>query len=86
MAKSFGPWEIIEPIDEGGMGHVFLVKHKETGQRGTLKRLKNPERLKRFKQEVEAVRLLNHPGIAGVIDSNLNELPYYAVFEYEEGG
>ena len=42
-------WNIIRTIDEGGFGKVYEVK-SETGQRGALKELKNPnaERLFRY--------------------------------------
>jgi serine/threonine protein kinase len=86
MPKSWGPWINVSQIAEGGMGHVFKVRHSETGQFGALKRLKNPNRRERFKQEVQAVRLLDHPGIARLIDANLDEEPFYAVYEYEPGG
>jgi serine/threonine protein kinase len=56
MAKAeWGPWENLEPIGDGGAGHVFKVKHKQTGAVGALKRLKNVNRFTRFKSEVEAV-------------------------------
>jgi serine/threonine protein kinase len=86
MGKSFGPWEILEQIGEGGAGHVFKVKHTETGEIGALKRLKNTNRRERFTAEVGAVRQLDHPGIVRLIDANLDDEPFYAVYEYEPGG
>lgn len=86
MAKSFGQWQVDGQIGEGGMGHVYKVKHLGTGQLGALKRLKNPNRLERFKQEVRAVRVLEHPGIIPILDCNLDADPFYAVYEFEPGG
>ena len=86
MAKSWGPWKNLAQIGEGGMGHVFQVKHSETGQTGALKRLKNSNRHGRFNQEVEAVRLLEHPGVVRLINANLDHEPFYAVYEFEPGG
>lgn len=86
MAKSFGTWEILEQIGEGGAGHVFKVRHITTGEIGALKRLKNASRLDRFKAEVEAVRQLSHPGIVKLLDANLDHEPFYAVYEFEPGG
>lgn len=85
-SKSFGPWENLGQIGEGGAGHVFKVQHAETGELGALKRLKNTNRRERFKDEVEAVRKLEHPGIVRLLDANLDEEPYYAVYEFEPGG
>ena len=85
-AKSFGPWENLAQIGEGGAGHVFKVKNTETGELGALKLLKNINRRKRFKDEVDAVSKLNHPGIVRLLDANLDEAPFYAVYEFEPGG
>lgn len=85
-AKKWGPWENVSLIGEGGAGQVFTVRHTETHQTGALKRLKNPNRHKRFKAEVEAVQNLSHPGIVRLLDANLDAEPYYAVYEYEAGG
>src|SRR5437879_5884286 len=88
MAKTtaWGPWQNVSPIGEGGGGHVFQVKHAESGQDGALKRLKNPNRFERFRREVEAVRKLSHPGIVPLLDANLESEPFYAVHEFEPGG
>jgi len=88
MAKGqlWGPWQNLSPIGEGGAGHVFKVKHTQTGEVGALKRLKNVNRLARLKSEVEAVRRLDHPGIVPLLDANLEDEPFYAVYEYEPGG
>ena len=86
MAKSFGPWQNLGQIGEGGASHVFKVKHTETGELGALKRLKNTNRRERFKAEVEAVRQLDHPGIVRLLDANLDDEPLFAVYEFEPGG
>lgn len=85
-AKKYGPWEIQEGIDEGGMGQVFLVKHSETGQIGAMKRLKNANRIARFRDEVEALKRISHPGVIQVLDYQTETEPFYAVFSYEPGG
>ena len=68
------------------MAHVFKVKNTETGELGALKRLKNVNRHERFKSEVDAVSKLDHPGIVRLLDANLDEPPFYAVYEFEPGG
>ena len=68
------------------MGHVFQVRNTKTQQVGALKRLKNVSRYKRFRNEVEAVKRLDHPGIVKLLDASLDEEPFYAVYEFEPGG
>lgn len=86
MAKIWGDWENQEQIGEGGGGTVFKVKNTKTGVVGALKRLKNVNRIDRFKKEVEAVDKLNHVSIIRLLDTNLEQDPFYAVYEYEQGG
>ena len=89
MAKIYGErWEIVKPLDEGGQAFTYLVKDK----RGegeiiyVLKRLKNVQRIDRFKQEIEAIRNLSHPNIVRLIDFDLDASPPYLVTEYCSGG
>jgi serine/threonine protein kinase len=86
MAKNkWGDWEIINEIDGGGQGTVYKVRDSN-GRLGALKRLKNPNRLERFKAEVDAVSRLKHKNIVPLITANTTKEPFYAVFEYEPGG
>jgi len=89
MATIFGDrWEIVENIGEGGQAHAFIVRDVK-GDGPTvyvLKRLKNLERLERFKREIEAVRNLNHPNIVRLIDFDVDAPKPYLVTEYCSGG
>lgn len=89
MAEQFGGrWTIERSLGEGGQAHTFLVNdtlHPD-GPARVLKRLKNENRIDRFRQEVEAVKALVHPNILGIVDVGLNAPPYYFVTEYCEGG
>jgi len=84
--SKWGPWRIEEQAGTGGQGDVFKVEHSETGEIGALKRLRNSNRLDRFKKEIESVEALQHPNIVRLIDANITTAPFYAVFEYEAGG
>jgi serine/threonine protein kinase len=81
-------WECVESLGEGGQAHTFLVKdlkgHAE--DRYVLKRLKNIDRLGRFKQEIEAIGGLEHPNIVRLIDYDLEGAKPYLVTEYCSGG
>ena len=81
-------WEIVEPLGEGGQAHTFLVKDMKGGgdTRYALKRLKNPDRIRRFKREVEAIRNLLHENIVQLIDFDLEADKPYFVTEYCAGG
>jgi len=81
-------WEIVEPLSEGGQAYTFLVKDIKGGgdTRCVLKRLKNPDRIRRFKREVEAVRSLQQENIVQLIDFDLEADKPYLVTEYCAGG
>jgi len=83
---TWGPWENVAQIGEGGMAHVFKVRNKETGEFGALKRLKNVKRRERLRREIEAVAALDHPGIVKLLDADLEADRPYAVYQFESGG
>jgi serine/threonine-protein kinase len=89
MAKMYGErWETKSSLGEGGQGIAYLVvdKNGEQNTEYVLKRLKNLDRIERFKQEIEAVRNLSHPNIINLIDFNLDTNQPYLVTEYCPGG
>lgn len=89
MAKTFSErWEVITHLPEGGQAHVFkVVDIKGDGvTEYVLKRLKNPNRLERFKKEYEALRKLGHPAIVRVIDFDFDTEKPFFVTEFCERG
>jgi len=88
MGKQYGKWEIVRDLDEGGQGHVFLVKEKdrESDQQFILKRLKNPKRLDRFKAEIASLQKLDHPSIVNLVDFDIDDKAPWFVQEYYAGG
>jgi len=89
MATIYGDrWEIVQSLGEGGQAHTFLTKDVkgEGVERYVLKRLKNLNRIDRFKSEIEAVRNLSHENIVSLIDFDLEASKPYLVTEYCSGG
>ena len=89
MAQLFGDrWRVVGQLPEGGQGHVFIVEDatNEIRQALVLKRLKDPNRISRFKREIEQTTRLNHPNILRVFDANLDAPKPYLVTEFCTGG
>ena len=88
MGKIYGDrWETVDSLPEGGQAHIFLVKDRrgEGETRYVLKRLKNINRIDRFKNEIEAIRNLSHPNILQLYDFDLTSEKPYLVTEYCSG-
>ncbi len=70
---SLGAFDLHAPIGKGGMGVIWLGKHRARGVEVaikvlTVKRAKDDVFQRRFRREVEAVSGLNHPNIVHVFD------------------
>ena len=83
-----GPYEIIAPLGEGGMGEVYRAKDPALGREVAIKVLpdtfaSDPDRLARFEREAKAMAALNHPNIAQVYGFEKN--PAALVMELLEG-
>src|ERR1700752_5280777 len=75
-----GPYEILEPLGEGGMGEVW--KARDTRLNRTIAIKKSHNRFsERFEREAHAIAALNHPHICSLYDVG----PDYLVMEYVEG-
>src|SRR5438067_2157926 len=89
MAQIYGDrWAVKESLGEGGQAHTFLVTdgNAEGEAHYVLKRLKNIDRLDRFKREIEAVRSLTHENIVQLVDFDLDAKRPYLVTENCAGG
>src|SRR6202051_4689454 len=85
-----GPYEIQSPLGAGGMGEVYRAKDTRLGRGVAIKVLpaafsRDPERLRRFKQEAQVVAALNHPNILAIHDFGEHEGSPYIVTELLEG-
>jgi len=73
-SEEIGPYRLIEPLGEGGMGTVWLAEQiKPIRRRVAIKLIKSdlPSReiLARFDAEKQALAMMHHPNIARVIDA-----------------
>ncbi len=87
-----GPFRILRELGHGGMGVVYLAEREDAQltQRVALKLIRHAERgeaaVRRFVEERRILALLEHPGVARLIDGGVTEdgLPYFAM-ELVEG-
>lgn len=85
-----GPYEVLSKIGSGGMGSVYLGRHKETGEELAVKVL--PASLaheegfiERFNREIESMKKLSNPHIVKLHDNGVDNGTYYYSMEYVEG-
>ncbi len=75
-----GPYEVVSPLGEGGMGEVWKARDTRLDRTVALK-ISKEEFSERFEREARAVAALNHPYICQLYDVG----PNYLVMEYIEG-
>ena len=69
--QSVGPYLVLGPLGEGGMGTVFRARDTRLDREVALKMLPpefaaEADRLARFRQEALAIASLNHPNVATI--------------------
>lgn len=81
-----GPYELLEPIGEGGMGTVYRALQSEPVRREVALKLIKPgmdsrEVLARFEAEMQTLGMMQHPNIASVLDAGLTSRgrPYFVM-------
>ena len=85
-----GPWRIVRLLGRGGMGTVYLGERADGQfeQRAAVKLIQRaaPGMLRRFLEERRILALLEHPGIARLLEGGVTAdgLPYFAM-ELVEG-
>ena len=85
-----GPYEILAPLGEGGMGEVYRTRDTRLGRDVALKVLAarvagSASARERFEREARAVGALSHPNILALYDVGLEGETAYAVTELLEG-
>jgi serine/threonine protein kinase len=83
MMKSgdrLGPYEILQPLGEGGMGAVYTARDTRLDRTVAIKFSKEQFN-ERFEREAKAIAALNHPNVCQLYDVG----PDYLVMEFIEG-
>ncbi len=91
QAIHLADYEIGEQIGVGGMGAVYLVKHKKTGEQAAIKVLLSKVQVddqarEQFLREIETTRRLSHPHIVRFLGSGAVGSIFYILLEYCAGG
>jgi serine/threonine protein kinase len=80
VGTKLGPYEILSPIGNGGMGEVWKALDTRLNRTVAIK-FSHEAFGERFEKEARAVAALNHPNICQIYDIG----PDYLVLEYVEG-
>jgi serine/threonine protein kinase len=86
-----GKYRIVRKLGQGGMGTVYLAEHLLLGGRAALKFLavelsRNPQFIKRFRNEARAAFQLRHPNIVEVMDlDQAEDGSLFIAMEFVEG-
>lgn len=76
VGLTIGPYQLLEHIGEGGFGDVFRARQLAPVRRTVALKILKPGMdshaiLTRFEQELQALALMDHPGIARVLDAGV---------------
>src|SRR5262249_26756076 len=81
-----GPYQLVEPLGEGGFGVVFLVEQQHPVRRQVALKVLKPgmdtrQVVARFEAERQALAIMDHPNIAKVFDGGVTPSgrPYFVM-------
>jgi serine/threonine-protein kinase len=86
-----GAYSIVRPLGAGGMGVVYLARHRHIGRDAAIKVLlpeltQNEDIVARFLTEARATAAIRHPGIVEILDCDIDPTGRaYIVMEYLRG-
>jgi tetratricopeptide (TPR) repeat protein/predicted Ser/Thr protein kinase len=91
IGREIGPYRVVRKLGEGGMGMVFLAEQQHPVRRQVALKVVRPgmdseQVIARFEAERQALALMDHPGVAKVLDAGTTSRgrPYFAM-EYVAG-
>ncbi len=90
VGEDLGAYELLRPLARGGMGAVYVARHRQLDRNVAIKLLpapsaENPDALARFRREVRAAGRLSHPAIVAATDAGAQHGTHYLVMELVEG-
>jgi serine/threonine protein kinase len=90
VLEGIGNYDLLEKIADGGMGSVYKGRHRQTGQIVAIKVVAahmagNEVLLKRFEQEYNAARQLDHPNIVRALEFGDTGSRQFMVMEFVDG-
>jgi len=85
-----GPYEIVAPLGQGGMGEVYRARDTRLDRSVAIKVVRaslssDGELRQRLEREAKAISALNHPNICTLYDVGCQDGVDYLVMEYLEG-
>jgi tetratricopeptide (TPR) repeat protein/tRNA A-37 threonylcarbamoyl transferase component Bud32 len=84
-----GPYEVLAPLGEGGMGQVYKARDTRLNRDVAIKvlpdRFANDAARERFQREARAASALSHPNICAIFDVGAADGQPYLVMELLEG-
>lgn len=82
-----GPYELLDPLGQGGMGQVWKARHERLDRTVALKVLQSrgPEDFARFQREARLAARLSHPNIAQIYEVGEDAREPYIAMQYVEG-
>jgi WD40 repeat protein/serine/threonine protein kinase len=87
---SLAAYVLLGTLGQGGMGQVFLARHRAMNRAVAVKLLPpnmvgSPESVSRFRREMQAAARLAHPNIVCAYDAGDSRGQHYLAMEYVEG-
>jgi len=84
-------YQVVQELGKGGMGGVYLVRHKKDRRQVALKVMLsrvavNEQARKKFLREMEATHALRHKHIVEFLEGGAQGSLFYFLLEYCEGG